>query len=681
MKKSANSIWNFHAFLQKAAWMGLALAAMLASGTEVLVNRSFDTTNTWQVAPALGTFNPITAYGSANLHPPSGYMGLILYQDLNVTGVGGLPVTGILTLQRTAAPADTNTIAVYLDYVDAGGLTNTLLLHNPRNNDMFDLGPAVSFTNTVMLPSTARTLVRYSIVKITFGSFESPEVSLDVPVPQGIVLNAGFEDGTLRYWSSQSGMGVVSYPTHSGAYAIQVTNFPGPSAFVGQNIAPRLLPDVAYTFTGWTHLTNTDLPPMPMYGPRIRVSADSTLTTPMSNGDASAQDISRVIGWNKLELTRTFTSQELSNAVYFGAIRVGGPGEYVFDDLSVTAAAAPSAVITLTAPTNGEVFTNITVLKLSATVTNTGKTLSKVEFLRNGVVLGEGSKSILGEWLYPDGSHLSVMSGPFGDMLDYTRPDSKMFLVDGAFTDATHLSGSYITWSPDASGPVSAVFALQPNGTLNATLTAAPPLGVVTLISGTNAQPTIGYEVFNYWWNSPPAGPSTLTARAIFTDNTTNESAAVTIMIIGGNSHPIMDTYLQSYGLSGTNAAPMADPDNDGIPNLVEFALGLNPTNASRENLPAAMILTNAPGMTFRQRAGGTGTPGVNYHADGLYYVVQVRSNLVSGVWTNDVSQFEVVGRVPSSNGTETVIVLFKGPFTGSSSRFVRVVVVDGVQP
>jgi hypothetical protein len=345
-------------------------------------------------------------------------------------------------------------------------------------------------------------------------------------------------------------------------------------------------------------------------------------------------------------------------------------------------ATALAVVITLTAPTNGEVFTNITVLEMSATVTNTGKTLSKVEFLRNGVVLGEGSsKSILGSWFYPDGSHLAVMSGTTEYYLDYTRPDDKMFCIHGAFTDATHLSGSYITWSPDASGPVSAVFALQPNGTLNATLTAAPPLGVVTLISGNNGQPTIGYEDFNYWWNSPPAGPSTLIARAIYDDNTTNESAAVVITVAGGIAPSAMDAYLLSYGLTGTNAAATADPDHDVIPNVLEFAFGLNPTNASRENLPAAMILTNAPGMTFRQRAGGTGTPGVNYHADGLYYVVQVRSNLVSGVWTNDVSQFEVVGRVPSSNGTETVIVLFKGPFTGSSSRFMRVVVGDGVQP
>lgn len=38
------------------------------------------------------------------------------------------------------------------------------------------------------------------------------------------------------------------------------------------------------------------------------------------------------------------------------------------------------------------------------------------------------------------------------------------------------------------------------------------------------------------------------------------------------------DEWAETYSLSGENANPLADPANDGIPNMVKYAMGLNPT-------------------------------------------------------------------------------------------------------
>src|SRR5207302_805087 len=60
-------------------------------------------------------------------------------------------------------------------------------------------------------------------------------------------------------------------------------------------------------------------------------------------------------------------------------------------------------------------------------------------------------------------------------------------------------------------------------------------------------------------------------------------SGASTITVISP-----FDTYVTSYGLNPSgNGAAGADPDSDHIPNLVEFALGGNPTVADTSILPA----------------------------------------------------------------------------------------------
>ncbi len=90
------------------------------------------------------------------------------------------------------------------------------------------------------------------------------------------------------------------------------------------------------------------------------------------------------------------------------------------------------------------------------------------------------------------------------------------------------------------------------------------------------------------------------------------------------------------YGLSGTNALYMADPDGDGMVNLLEHACGGNPNAADN---PSVFRLTDSTvqpdGLKFtyrRQRYAA---------AKGLNYRLEKSTNLVSDIW--DPIEFEEV--------------------------------------
>lgn len=63
------------------------------------------------------------------------------------------------------------------------------------------------------------------------------------------------------------------------------------------------------------------------------------------------------------------------------------------------------------------------------------------------------------------------------------------------------------------------------------------------------------------------------------------------------------DFYVANAGFTGADAAVDADPDHDGITNLTEFVLGLNPaapaTEAERQPLPHALVNAGAPSVAF----------------------------------------------------------------------------------
>ena len=132
------------------------------------------------------------------------------------------------------------------------------------------------------------------------------------------------------------------------------------------------------------------------------------------------------------------------------------------------------------------------------------------------------------------------------------------------------------------------------------------------------------------------------------------------------------------------NAADNADPDGDGIPNLLEFAFGTNPNVSSAGTLaysgtfanatfnatgqPITAFVSTSNGIDFRALFGRR----VDYLAAGLTYTVQFSADLNS--WTNSTTTPTVLAT--DVTGAYQLVSVPYPPFVGGKkARFFRVVV------
>lgn len=103
----------------------------------------------------------------------------------------------------------------------------------------------------------------------------------------------------------------------------------------------------------------------------------------------------------------------------------------------------------------------------------------------------------------------------------------------------------------------------------------------------------------------------------------------------------------------------LANPSGDGIPNVLKYALNLDPQVASRSGLPEVSIAPN--GLTLRYNRAKRATD--------LSYIIEVSDDLVS--WENGENEVEVVSTVDEGE-TELITVRDKKPFPESGRRFIR---------
>jgi hypothetical protein len=166
-------------------------------------------------------------------------------------------------------------------------------------------------------------------------------------------------------------------------------------------------------------------------------------------------------------------------------------------------------------------------------------------------------------------------------------------------------------------------------------LTAAPM--VLTNVSPATTSVWIKFDNTVAGFTNGQSATATLTIVWDELDGTTDQIELPVRARAWGGSNAVYGTWALSNGLSGTNANLNANPDGDSANNLVEYALGGNPTNAVSVGYDATAQIIYASGTNWfnyvyaRRRDAA---------ASGLSYTVEAAANLVVATWsTNGVTE------------------------------------------
>lgn len=157
------------------------ITAITANSTELVRNGNFDQVLVdWGVDDALGSWIPYEhPGGTVNLHPssPNGYVGTIISQPLNVNGIANQTVDISIDLGCDWNPPEGNSIALYLEYIDNGGVRQRAKVINPDNLTI-PVGSLDTYTASYTFPPEAVLLAGIAIDKLYSGSIRADNISL-----------------------------------------------------------------------------------------------------------------------------------------------------------------------------------------------------------------------------------------------------------------------------------------------------------------------------------------------------------------------------------------------------------------------------------------------------------------------------------------------------------------------
>lgn len=196
-------------------------------------------------------------------------------------------------------------------------------------------------------------------------------------------------------------------------------------------------------------------------------------------------------------------------------------------------------------------------------------------------------------------------------------------------TPTVNVTGSAFSAFSTTAGTPSAAQTVSVSGSnLTGNITITPPAGYevssdgiafsaslsLTPVSGAVAATTISVRLSGASAGSFSGDVSFASTGA------TMQTRAVT-----GTVTSAYDAWAASYSLTGANALPTADPDNDGLNNNNEYAFGTNPNVANAALMTATTISGNMTVSWIERNSG-------------LAYAVQSTTNLVTTAFANDGS-------------------------------------------
>jgi hypothetical protein len=128
---------------------------------------------------------------------------------------------------------------------------------------------------------------------------------------------------------------------------------------------------------------------------------------------------------------------------------------------------------------------------------------------------------------------------------------------------------------------------------------------------------------------------------------------------------PPFDRWKMGYGIP-TTAANSSDPDNDGIPLLLEYALNLNPLSTNSSGLPTGGISNGFLTLTYTRVKAATD----------IGYAAEVTS-LPGGAWSSAVADVDQAWLVIDHADTQSVTVRDKTSISNAVSRYMRLKVTQ----
>jgi len=121
------------------------------------------------------------------------------------------------------------------------------------------------------------------------------------------------------------------------------------------------------------------------------------------------------------------------------------------------------------------------------------------------------------------------------------------------------------------------------------------------------------------------------------------------------------------------DAADELDFDGGGSVNLQERAFLTDPTDGSDDYYLVPDTIEdsgqNYLAVTYRRLAGGTGSTGINYTADGITYTIEHDIDLADS-W--DTGGITVVSVTSNGDGSESVTIRLNTSIPSSSRQFIR---------
>jgi hypothetical protein len=109
--------------------------------------------------------------------------------------------------------------------------------------------------------------------------------------------------------------------------------------------------------------------------------------------------------------------------------------------------------------------------------------------------------------------------------------------------------------------------------------------------------------------------------------------------------------WISQQGLPPGRTGPGDDPDGDGIPNLNEFAYGLNAGIPNPEGIPYFQFHDGELDFIFRRRPGGDGGYNPNpYTVDGIRYQLEMSTSLQPDSWYAASGSFSFMGFVEDND-------------------------------